>query len=409
MLLRLGWRNLWRNRRRTLLTMSAIAVAVSFVILLLGLQDGMLRDMIVGATDYYHGHAQIAPEGAFDNPSLYRSLDAEATIEQIARRDGLSAITPRLDGFALLAGNKPGAAAQPAQLLGVDPVRETKVTRLAEQVRRGRWIRSGTVTAEVVIGQGLARRLEADVGDTLAVMGQAADGSIVQELLTVVGIIETGDPGRDQMLAIVPLDWLQTVLVLPGRAHRLVIRVEDPMAADLWVAAHKDDLTGVEVRSWRELLPLLSQMQQMWDVGQYVFTLIFYFAVVLIVANTMTMAFFERFREFAVMRAIGLTTTKLQVLVGLEGALLSLVAGVAGGVFGGLATAFWASHPLDLSAWMEPIRYGGAVIPPQLHTYPTRINTLMPVLLVVVLSIGTTLLPILRLRRLKPAEALAEV
>jgi ABC-type antimicrobial peptide transport system permease subunit len=142
---------------------------------------------------------------------------------------------------------------------------------------------------------------------------------------------------------------------------------------------------------------------------RYIFVLIFYFAVILVAANTMYMMFFERLREFGIMGAVGLRIRKLSLMIIIEGFLISGIAGVVGGIAGSLMSLYMNGHPVDLSMFLSEISYAGTAFQPRLRCYLALNNIVMPVLMITVLGMIVALFPAWRLKRLHPVDVLKEV
>ncbi|MBN1294806.1 MAG: ABC transporter permease [Candidatus Latescibacteria bacterium] len=409
LIFKLGYRNLWRNRRRTMLTMSAIGVSTALVVLMFGIYDGMLWDMIETATDLYHGHVKITARGYLDERKMNLTMEEYGYSEQIRNDPGIKGIAGRIRGFALLSTGEEGSnQTQPAELFGIDPVEERTVTRLDSHVLEGSFI-SGPESKDILLGKGLAKRLEANVGDEIVAMGQGSDGSIAADIFYVSGIVETADPFRDTSLAIVGRKTLQNMLVLEGGIHEWAISLKKPIKAQEWAQAWQSQLSDVDVTPWNQFLPQMGQLVDIWDIFEYIFALIFYFAVILVAANTMYMAFFERMREFGIMGAVGMKLRKLSLMIVLEGLLMSGLAGIIGGAAGVLFSLYIYAHPVDLSAFFEPITYGDTAFQPRLRCYIEISNMVFPVVMITVLGVLVAIFPAMKLRRLRPVEVLREV
>lgn len=409
LLMKLGYRNLWRNRRRTLLTMIAMGVATAMVILMLGIYDGMIWDMIDSATVSYHGHVKITAEGYLEKRKMVQTIEQDGLHASISADPRVAGIAGRTRGFALLSfGEGDASHTQPAELLGIDPAEERAVTTLEDQVATGSFI-TGPDSHDIVLGAGLARRLEAEIGGEIVAMGQGADGSIAAEIFTVSGIIESGDPLRDASLAITGRTTVQRMFVLEGQLHEWAVLLNRPLAAREWATELQAGLDGIDVQSWLEFLPQMGQMMDMWGAMKFVFALIFYFAVILVAVNTMYMAFFERMREFGVMEALGLKVYKLSGLIMFEGILMSAISGIVGGLIGIGLSYYMSVHHIDLSGVFEPISYAGGALQPRIKSYPALDNMLYPILMIIGLGMIVAIFPALKLRRLRPVDVLKEV
>lgn len=405
MLLSLAFRNLWRNRRRTLLTLSAMVVSASLLILALGVFSGMIDDMLATTTRLYHGHVVLAAPGYQERRDLHAHLPADAITLPALDDAALLARAPRLRAFGLLSA---AASSQPVEILGVDPDRETRVTTLHEKLVAGRYLRPGEGGA-VVIGSTLARKLGAAVGSEVVVVTQAADGSIGNDLLTVCGIFTTGDSRHDGRLAITSLPWLQQLLVLDGRIHEVAMAIADPMKA--FAAADRLNAVlpaGIAARDWGDLLPEMREAIAAFDVSRMIVVGILYLATGLGILNTCFMSVMERTREFGLLLASGMRPWGIRRLVLLESLLLALL-GVAAGVFGGtLLTWYMQAKGIDLSGAITPVTYAGGTILPRLRAVFDPANFWVPALLLIVVALLAGYLPANRAARLDPVAALRE-
>ena len=409
LLLKLGYRNLWRNRRRTLLTMLAMSLATALLILTLGLYDGMLWDMIEGATELYHGHVKITAEDYQNKRQLHQTIPEDGLRGKIENDPRVRGIAGRVRGFVLLSyGEGEDSHTQPAELFGINPVEEKRVTVLHEHVVEGEFVRD-TSSHDILLGKGLAKLLGAEVGGEIVAMGQGADGSIAADIFYLVGIIDTNDPIRDAMLAVVGRRTLQEMFVVEGQLHELSISLHRSLEARDWAEEKQPLFAGYDVSPWNDFLPQIGQIIEVWDTMKFIFAIIFYFAVILVSANTMYMALLERLREFGIMAAIGLKQRRLARLVVLEGFLMSAIAGMIGGLVGMILTYYLKDHYIDLSAFISQITYAETVLQPRLRSYPNASNMLMPIAMITVLGVIVSLFPARRLKRNRPVDVLREV
>jgi len=409
LILKLGYRNLWRNRRRTLLTMSAMAVATALLILTLGIYDGMLWDMIDGATDMYHGHVKITAKGYNEQHKLYQTIPEEWLDRGFGSDPRVRGVAGRVRGFALLSsGEGEDSRTQPAELLGIDPAGERSVTLLHEHVIRGVFV-GGSASHDILLGKGLAKLLETDVGGEVVAMGQGADGSVAADVFNVAGIIDTGDPVRDSMLAVAGRKTIQEMFALEGRLHELSISLHRSLEAKDWADEKQAEFPDVEVTPWNDFLPQVGQILKIWGTIKLIFAVIFYFAVILVSANTMYMALLERMREFGIMAAVGMKQKRLARMIVLEGFLMSGIAGVVGGAAGILGCFYLKDHYIDLSAYISTITYAETVIQPRLRAYTALDSMLMPIVVIIVLGVLVALFPARKLKRHRPVDVLREV
>jgi ABC-type lipoprotein release transport system permease subunit len=406
MLTALAFRNLWRNRRRTLLTLSAMMVSAALLILSLGVYSGMIDDMLTTTTRLYHGHLVLAAADYHAHRDLHAHLPA-ATADLPLPPDVTDVIgrTPRLRAFGLLSV---AMSSQPVEILGVDPAREPTVTTLHQQLVAGRYLQPGE-TGAAVIGSALAKKLGVGIDGEVVVVTQAADGSIGNDLLTVCGIFTTGDSRYDGRLAIAPLPWLQQLLVLDGRIHEVAIAIADPLQAFADADRFNAVLpTGIEARDWGDLLPEMREAIVSFDVSRMIVAGILYFATALGILNTCFMSVMERTREFGLLLAAGMRPWGVRRLVLLETFFMGLI-GSSGGLAGGLLlTWYMQAVGVDLSGTITPITYAGSTILPRLRAVFDPNNFLLPAVMLVAIALVAGFLPANRAARLDPVEALRE-
>lgn len=408
LLLRLGYRNLWRNRRRTLLTMTAMGLSTALLVLFLGIEDGLLRDAIRNATGVYFGDAKVTAPGYLDKRQSELTL-SEAPLPALLQDPAVNGAAGRVRGFALLSVDAPeGAQSQAAELLGVVPEEEKSVSQLATHVLKGQAL-SDVGSKDMVMGQTLAKRLGVKVGTNVIAMGQGVDGSVASEIYHVVGILGTGDVMQDASLALVGRKTLQDMLGLDGRIHEWTVSLKSPMEAKNWAKLMQPKLPGTDVTGWERMLPQMASILDLWGVSEFIIGVVFYFAVILVSINTITMAIMERLREFAVMGALGLKPIKLWQLMMLEGGLMSAIAGVIGGAIGAALSFYFLAHPIDLSASMSSMSFSGVTMQPSLRTFPHLGNILGPIATMMLLGVVITAMPAWRLSHKRPVEALREV
>jgi ABC-type lipoprotein release transport system permease subunit len=406
MLLTLAFRNLWRNQRRTLLTLSAMVVSAALLILALGVFSGMFKDMLASATEQYYGHLVLSQPAYHLRRDLFAVLPAElADLPVLRDAPEIIGRSPRLRSYGLLSRRE---TSQPVELLGMLPELEQQVTSLQHALTAGRYPGAGERNA-ALIGQGLARKLKVRPGDELVFVTQAADGSIGNDLLVVRGIFATGDSRHDNNLVLAPLPWLQQVLVLPGRIHEVAMRVNDPMKA-AQVAARLGPLLpdNLEILDWGSLLPEMREVIAAYDVSRMIIVTILYLATGLGILNTFFMSVMERTREFGILMAQGMRPWAIRSLVLLETLLLGGIALTIGLLCGALMTLYMQQVGIDLAGYITPVTYAGGTILPRLHAVFEPGNFAVPAVMLLLVSLLAGFLPANRAARLDPVAAVRE-
>lgn len=406
MLWQLALRNLWRNRRRTLLTLSAMVLSSALLILCLGVFSGMLEDMLASATEQYFGHLLISAADYQDDRDMFAHFRAEQPLDALLQSaPQIRGYSKRLRSFGLLSHRRDSS---PAELLGVLPEQERRVTSLQEYLLAGSYLQNDD-SSGAVLGSGLARRLGVKEGDSLVFVTQAADGSIGNDLLQVRGIFSTGVHSHDNSLVLVPLRWLQQLLVLPERLHEIAVRVDEPLQAAAFAGRLQAQLAGgLQVLDWGEMLPEMREVVASYDVSRLIIVTILYIATGLGILNTFFMSVMERTREFGVLMALGMRPGQVRRMVLLETLLMGLIALFAGVLLGILLSLYMAKIGVDLSGSLTPITYAGGTILPRLHAVLEPANILFPAVTLLIVCLLAGFLPANRAARMQPVVAIRE-
>ena len=406
LVMRLAWRNLWRQPKRTLLTTGAMVFSNVLLIFMISLQFGMYGLMIENGLKIFTGHLQIQAPGYIDEPKMRLTVaDAMSLSSAVREEDGLEAAA-RGSTFALLSSEQ---RTYGVAILGVEPAYEPTVSSLPGLVKEGRYL-DGPDATEIVIGRTLARNLKVALGDELTLLGSGVDGSFAAAVLRIVGIFDSGVTSIDRSFAIMPLATFQDVFFMRDSAHMIVVTaptLADVPAAVQTVEALVPPDAGLAVHDWDALEPGLKQTIQA-DISSAVFT---YFILVILVAfsvlNTQTMSVLERTREFGIIMALGLRPGRLGRLVLLESAFMGAMGAVAGIVLGGLITLYFSINGLTYPGLEEMAAQFN--LPARMYPAVTVPSLVLGPLVVFLFTLVATIYPALRLNALRPVEAMRAV
>ena len=337
---RLAWRNLWRHKKRSWLTISAMVFCNTLLIFLIGLQVGNYRMMIDNTLGVLIGHLQIQTPAYLDAAKLRESIGkSDDLISDIRAILGSEVkLAPRLAAGALLNSESRSFG---AQILGVEPALEAEFGLLAGTISRGRWLNTGT---EIVIGETLAKNLQVSVGDELTLLGSGYDGSFAANVLTVVGIFQTSMADMNRGLALIPLEEFEFTFTAKDQLN--VIAIALPHFAETDSAKERLsrglDAKNLAIRDWDELVPGLRQAILSDVISAFFIYAVLVVVIVFSVLNTQLMAVLERRREFGTLLALGIAPSQLGRLVFTETVFLGLL-GLIIGLGGGLALNYYLS------------------------------------------------------------------
>lgn len=413
-----AWRNLWRHRRRSLITAGAMAVGVGLSMAMIAYTDGMFAQMFRIMVEQQLGHAQIHHPDYPGRRLMYDTVPA-SVLERVESDPHTVAVAPRLYGGALLGGRTRSTG---ALLQAIDPLREDAFSSLSDQLIDGEWL-PAEPSGQIVLGAGLADTLDVTVGDDVVAVTQAADGSIGNALYQVSGVYETGSVQLDKAGAILHLADLQDLLVLPDQVHQLSLLSDNPRdgAISAWTtglaAGLADVLVPVEdrevgeapllVQPWWEASPPTAQMMSMRDASAAFILLLVFSVAVFGVLNTMLMSVFERTRELGVLKALGLRPRHIVAMVIYESVFLAGVSVALGLVVGGVLDALLVVYGLDLGAQMEGgMTFNGVVIDPHVYGEVRPEGVILTAVAVFLVSIVASLWPAWRAARLDPIKSL---
>jgi putative ABC transport system permease protein len=414
-LLRLAWRNLWRNPRRTLIAMAAIGFGYAMLLLVACLMAGLRQQMIESGTGLVLSDIEVHAPGYYPDRPTGRTLggrtgtDVSALVAAIATDPRVQAASPRVYGYGLVSAAHQSAG---AQLLGVVPDQEQKITVLQTRMVKGSYL-TGRTPKGVVMGDKLATMIGVEVGSEIVLLTPAADGSTGNDVYTVAGMFHTGLDAMDRGLVLMPLASLQELLRLPpGRIHEVGIKLHDITDATTVAAALEVQLSKnfpVRVRAWPELAPELADYVQFNRRVTFILFFIFFLLAVMGIVNTMLMAIIERTRELGMLMAVGMRPVQVVGLIVAEAASLAGVSLVLGAALGAPVLWYLQVYGLNLGGNRGAISLAGIVVGPLWYGRQDFTAYTQAAVGLAVTALVSALYPALRAARFRPTEALRKV
>ena len=413
--LRIGWRNLGRHPKRTVITALGLAVGYFAVVFIVGWAEGITAEMVENATGLVSGQIEIHASEYRPERSLYETIgdrdgtDVGQLLQSVSADPSVVAVAPRVYAGGLISS---GDATSAGMLMGIDPELELALSRFLDELTGGRLPIPGR--NELLIGEEMARQLVVDVGDEVVVVAPGADGSMGNDLFQIAGTFRTGLAEIDTSFVVLPFVDLQALIVLdPGRIHEVAVSTADP-----WIAeATAERLAGllnpmgldIEVASWTDLRPEMVEYVALVDSFYFIIIGVVFVIAMFGVANTMLMATFERRREFAVMLALGTTPLKIVLAVLLEAGAMGLLSLVIGAGITTPIMVWWRNAPPDMSWLYGELTAFGTLMRPTLRVEYNVSVWVQAGLALLVTSLLAAIYPAARAARVPPADTLSGV
>jgi ABC-type lipoprotein release transport system permease subunit len=404
----MAWRNLWRNRRRTLITVASIALGGCIAVLFTALQDRSFADFIDTAARLGGGHVTLQHPEYADTPTLTRTIsDTERLRSLVLSGPDVRRAVVRITGQALVSSANDNSG---AFFVAYDPgVEDASTLAFVEGLVEGKLFGSSE-DREVILGQQLAKRLGVRLGDKVVYTVTDKSGELVSGMGRLRGTVRTGTPSVDGALCLLPIDTVREVLGYGAQeATRVAVFLSDSRRSAA-VAKRVGEVLGpgVAALTWEEVRPELSAFIAMKVGGARVMELVIAVLVAAGIFNTLFVSVMERSREFGILLAIGFTRVQLFVLVMWESLWLGLVGLVAGAAV--TVGPYWylASTGVDLSAMTGEgnTEVAGVAFDPHIRIGIFPENLLLITSVILVATVLTGLYPARRAGRLEPVEAI---
>ncbi|MCK9275180.1 MAG: ABC transporter permease [Syntrophales bacterium] len=406
MILKLAWRNIWRNRRRTAVILTAIVIGLWAMVFLSALMRGIADRMVKNAISTMTGHIKIYHAGYRNDPVIENRIENPGEIKNILQSlPAVRQFTSRIRVNAVAANARHSGG---VTLVGIHPGREAGISFTGDAVTEGEYLKDEE-SQGILVGRALLEKYETRIGHKLVLMSRDASGEIASRAFRIRGIYDAELESTERQFVFVNLAAAQEMLGVNGDVTEFSLLIDDyeeaaAVAASVGRRFDGDDLA---VYSWKELLPLVVAVLKMYDGF-----ILFWFAAVFIaiafgLVNTILMAVFERIREFGLMRALGMKPSFVVAEVSAESFFLLFIGTVAGNLLGAASVAALSQRGIDLSAFAKGIEFAGMsrIIFPVLELG----DILTADAAVLVLGMAVGLYPAIRAARFSPVEAMVHM
>lgn len=400
---KLAWRNIWRNKRRTLLTAASIFLAVFLALIVRSVQTGWFDYLIDVTIHSYIGHVQIHKNGYWDDRDINNSIELNDSLVKLIRLNkNIEKMVPRLEYFALASYGK---QTKGVNLTGTDPVKEDSLTHLSSKVIKGRYLdNSGN---GILVSEGLATFLGITTGDTLVLIGQGFHGVSAAGKYPVAGLLHFSVPQLDNQMVYMNLATAQEFFSAENRITSLSLTLKNPDEINATVADLKARTTGkdFEIMKWSEIMLEVEQQLKIKTAGGSIIIAILYIIVGFGIFGTVIMMTNERFKEFGVVVSVGMQKTRLAMILVLEMILIGLT-GIIAGLVGAMPIIIYFNlYPLHIWGGMAKafVSFGIEPLIPMALKPGFILSNVIAVLLIVLL---TCIYPVRKIFKLRVVEAL---
>ena len=399
--IKLSWRNLWRNPTRTNVTISAVALCIAILIIFQSMIVGLIEKAVFNTTNLVIGEVQIHANDYLNDRSIYKSLKNREKIKSIAKKNNIG-LVERSYGFGLISSGTKSAG---TQFWGVNPELELRYFDFANHINEGNFLTNSS-SNKIVLGKKLALSLAAEVGTELVVFVQGADGSIGNELFYVSGILKNVADNIDRGAAIISKSDFDILFSSNDLIHEIALNSKGSFEAEEIQNLMSAEIKDVEIDTWKQLMPTIALMTEKMSVFmRTLFSLIFTIAAGLGIMNTMIMSTYDRMKEFGIIRAIGATPWRIIKQVSLEAITLTVIASIIGTIVGLSVALYFQKYGFDVSG-QGNLSFGGVVMDPIWRASVSLEIVLLPITLMILICVISSLYPASIAARIKPVEAI---
>ncbi len=408
--LKMAWRNIWRNPRRTLLTIAAIAFASMILVFMLSFQLGCYETMINTSVKISTGHMQIQAQGYLKDKKMRLVIKEPDKIAKFLDTvKGIDNYTFRANGFALVSSDK---RTYGVVVTGIDPLGEARVSSIKSLVHKGSYLKEDDEYS-ALMGELLLNNLKVNITDEITLLGQGRDGSIAASVLTIKGIFNSGIDAFDRNVIMMGLKGFQEIFSMGKTVHEAVI-IADSLG-DVSMVKQKIKNTfltakgneSLAVPDWMEIMPGLLQGIQMDLVSGIIMYIILIIVVAFSIFNTFLMAIMERTREFGVMMAIGTSPSRITKLVMFESIYMTFVGILLGIIIGSIVTLYFQKHGIFIAGTEDILKEYG--IPERLYPRLSMISAAAGPFVVFLITFVSSVFPALKIRKLTPVKAMTNI
>ncbi len=404
--IKIAIRNIIRNKKRSLITISAVGFGLGALIFIWAFVEGAHKQMIENYTSYLTSHILIHRKGYQQKNNLETYIEIPRNILSfLQQRPEIAAFAPRVKAEGLLSSAESSSG---VLIFGIDPLQETKVSTLSKRIKQGRFLTPDSHD-NIIIGEALAKNLNVGLGDKVVIMSQALDGSIAAGAFRIQGLLDTGVEEIDKGVVLLLLPDSQELFVMNDKISEIAIRLKSvekakSVAKKLSRALPASEL---EILPWQTISPMMQQWIEFDNAFIWIIVIVVMIVVAIGILNTVLMGVLERTREFGILLALGTHHKQIVAMVAWESVFLGIIGSLWGLALGVSLSSYFGKVGIDLSLFTSALNsfYMDAFIYPVIHMGYISVS----VALVLFTSILVSIYPAWHAAHLKPVDAIRTI
>ena len=403
MIIKIAWRNIWRNKRRTAITAASIFFAVLFSVASESLNRGVFDSMIDSTVSFYIGYIQIVKKGYWEDRTLEESIEFRTELKNdLMNVKGVDDIVPRLESFALVSY---GSLTKSTMVVGIDPQKETQLTGLSKRIKKGVFLEKND--RAVMMTEGLAEKLNVDVNDTIVLISQGYHGVNAAAKFLIKGLVHFGSPELNTKFIFMPLTTAQQFYGADNRITSVVLDVQGKDQAQVVFSDLQKSLDPkqFEIKDWKAMMPEIISMKEMKESSNKIVMFILYLIVAFGIFGTILMMTKERQYEFGVLISIGMKRGILAFTIWLETMFLGFLGALIGIAISYSLMYYLSVNPIEVTGDMAAT-YAKFGLEPLLPASVDIDIFATQTFIVFILTSFLALYPCLSILRMKPVQAM---
>lgn len=404
MLIKIAWRNIWRNRTRSLVVIGSIVVGVWAILAGTAFMNGFMVSYSADMIEHDISNVQIHnPDFKTDFDINYSINNSEEKVDMISNWEGVLGASSRIISNGMISSPQKAGG---VQIRGIDPEKEAIVTGLDSMIIEGAYF-EGVKRNPIIIGSKMAKNLKVNVRSKVVLTFTDSNGDVTAGAFRVVGIIKSSSISINELYAFVRKDDISSLLGINREAHEIAVLIDKQYDENIIVSKYKEEYPNDLVETWREIAPELQFMQEMYSSMLYVLMAIIMTALVFGIVNTMLMAVLERTKELGILMAVGMNRIRVFFMIVLETIFISFIGSPIGLLVGAINIYMYSDKGVDLSNYSEGLEAFGysSFLYPYLEPKVYIIVTIA----VFITAIIASLYPAYKAIRLKPVEAIHSI